>query len=38
LAAGEGRPGAHTPAVLLGPTLVEACGAVHQAPNDVDLR
>lgn len=38
LAAGEGRSGAHTPAALFGPTLVEACGAVHLAPNDVDLR
>lgn len=29
LLAGKGRPGAHTPAVLFGPSLVEACGATY---------
>ncbi|HEY2279841.1 MAG TPA: hypothetical protein VGI00_15885 [Streptosporangiaceae bacterium] len=27
LLAGQGRPGAHTPAALFGPSLAEACGA-----------
>ncbi len=29
LLAGEGRPGAYTPAALFGPGLAEACGAVY---------
>lgn len=38
LVAGEGRPGAYTPAALFGPTLVEACGAVHLAPGELNPR
>jgi len=30
LLAGEGRPGAYTPAALFGPTLAEACGGEYQ--------
>jgi hypothetical protein len=29
LLAGEGRPGAHTPAALFGPSLAEACGGEY---------
>jgi short subunit dehydrogenase-like uncharacterized protein len=29
LLAGEGRPGAYTPAALFGPTLAEACGGTY---------
>lgn len=38
LAAGEGRPGAYTPAALFGPTLVESCAAVHLAPGELNPR
>ena len=30
LLAGEGRPGAYTPAALFGPALAEACGGKYQ--------
>ncbi|GAA1626064.1 membrane protein [Nonomuraea maheshkhaliensis] len=33
LLAGEGRPGAHTPAALFGPSLAEACGADYLIPD-----
>jgi hypothetical protein len=29
LLAGEGRPGAYTPAALFGPSLAEACGGTY---------
>jgi short subunit dehydrogenase-like uncharacterized protein len=32
LLAGEGRPGAYTPAALFGPTLAESCGATYVLP------
>lgn len=32
LLAGEGRPGAFTPAALFGPTLAESCGAAYLLP------
>ncbi|MGD6741340.1 saccharopine dehydrogenase NADP-binding domain-containing protein [Streptomyces sp. BH106] len=32
LLAGEGRPGAYTPAALFGPTLAESCGAAYLLP------
>jgi short subunit dehydrogenase-like uncharacterized protein len=32
LLAGQGRPGAHTPAALFGPSLAEACGARYLIP------
>jgi short subunit dehydrogenase-like uncharacterized protein len=32
LLAGQGRPGAHTPAALFGPSLAEACGASYLIP------
>jgi hypothetical protein len=32
LLAGEGRPGAYTPASLFGPSLAEACGAEYLIP------
>jgi short subunit dehydrogenase-like uncharacterized protein len=34
LLAGQGRPGAHTPAALFGPSLAEACGASYLIPAD----
>jgi short subunit dehydrogenase-like uncharacterized protein len=34
LLAGEGRPGAFTPAALFGPSLAEACGADYLLPDD----
>jgi hypothetical protein len=34
LLAGQGRPGAHTPAALFGPALAEACGARYLIPAD----
>lgn len=33
LLAGEGRPGAHTPAALFGPSLAEACGGDYLIPD-----
>lgn len=35
LLAGEGRPGAYTPAALFGPTLAESCGAEYLPPPPV---
>lgn len=35
LLAGEGRPGAYTPANLFGPSLAEACGAEYLMPHSV---
>ncbi|GAB7038940.1 MULTISPECIES: saccharopine dehydrogenase NADP-binding domain-containing protein [Catenuloplanes] len=32
LLAGEGRPGAHTPAALFGPSLAESCGGEYLLP------
>ena len=32
LLAGQGRPGAYTPAALFGPSLAEACGASYLSP------
>lgn len=32
LLAGEGRPGAYTPAALFGPSLAESCGATYLLP------
>ncbi|WP_294004959.1 hypothetical protein [Streptomyces sp.] len=32
LLAGEGRPGAYTPAALFGPALAESCGAAYLLP------
>jgi hypothetical protein len=29
LLAGEGKPGAHTPAALFGPSLAQACGGAY---------
>jgi hypothetical protein len=37
LLAGEGRPGAHTPAALFGPSLAEACGGTYLTDADSDL-
>jgi Saccharopine dehydrogenase NADP binding domain len=34
LLAGQGRPGAHTPAALFGSSLAEACGARYLIPAD----
>ena len=34
LLAGQGRPGAHTPAALFGSSLAEACGASYLIPAD----
>src|SRR6201996_6927949 len=34
LLAGQGRPGAYTPAALFGPTLAESCGADYLLPED----
>lgn len=37
LLAGEGRPGAWTPAALFGPTLATACGATYLTPDNTPL-
>ena len=34
LLAGQGRPGAYTPAALFGPSLAEACGATYLTPDN----
>ena len=34
LLAGQGRPGAWTPAALFGPGLAESCGADYLLPED----
>ena len=36
LLAGEGRPGAYTPAALFGSTLAEACGGAYVIDGEVD--
>lgn len=33
---GLGKPGAHTPAALFGPSLAEACGGVYQVDSPAD--
>jgi short subunit dehydrogenase-like uncharacterized protein len=38
LLAGQGRPGAYTPAALFGPTLAESCGADYLLPDDTTTR
>jgi short subunit dehydrogenase-like uncharacterized protein len=34
LRGGQGRPGAHTPAALFGPSLAESCGAGYLLPDE----